>query len=359
MNKDRRINRRQFLAISMGLGITPFIPYSSFNFYSHNIKKTDSLLNETKKKALNPIISVIGVGGAGCNAINNMIDSNLKGVKFIAADTDAQALEISKASVRLQMGEKLIQGLSAGANPKVGRDAALENIDAIRNVLKGSHMVFIIAGFGGGTGTGATPVIAEICKEVESSIIAVVTKPFSFEGKKRILRAEKGIHALLQVADTVIVLPNDKLNGLFPNNNLFVEMFRKAYEMQLHSVKCITDLIMAPGLVCTDFADIQTIVLKAGMAGIGTGSANGKNPAIKAVEKAISHLLMEGISIANAKGVIMNITSGSNLNLVETAEAADEIYKELEGDTDIVWGTAIDENIGNSINVTIVTTGIC
>ncbi len=259
-------------------------------------------------------IKVIGVGGAGGNAINNMIASNLQGVKFIAANTDAQALDISKAELKLQLGVQLTEGLGAGANPEVGRDAALENPDAIRNALEASHMVFITAGFGGGTGTGATPVIAEICKELGALTVAVVTRPFSFEGKKRLRQAQEGLEALKEVADTVITIPNDRLRGLASKNAKMIEMFRKADEILLHSVKGITDLIMMPGLVNLDFADVRTTMSKAGMAIMGIGLSSGENRAIEAAERAISHPLLEDVAISGARGVLMNITSSSEFD---------------------------------------------
>jgi cell division protein FtsZ len=303
-------------------------------------------------------IKVIGVGGAGGNAINNMIDSNLQGVTFIAANTDAQALEISKASVKIQMGEQLTQGLGAGANPQIGREAALENSETIKNMLADSHMVFITAGFGGGTGTGSAPVIAELCKEIDALTVAVVTKPFSFEGGKRAKQAEEGIHALKKVADTVITIPNDRLRGLASKNAKMVDMFRKADEILLHSVKGITDLIMMPGLVNLDFADVKTTMSKAGMAIMGIGVGSGENRALDAAERAISHPLLEDISISGAKGVLINITSNSDLTMEEMTEASERIYNEVGDDADIIWGTVIDDAIGNEIRVTVIATGI-
>ncbi|UCD91356.1 MAG: cell division protein FtsZ [Desulfobacterales bacterium] len=303
-------------------------------------------------------IKVIGVGGAGGNAINNMIDSKLKGVKFIAANTDAQALEISKASVKLQMGEKLTEGLGAGANPQIGKEAALENADAIRKALENSHMVFITAGFGGGTGTGAAPVIAEICKELDALTVAVVTKPFSFEGMKRAKQAEEGIEILKKVADTVITIPNDRLRGLASKNAKMIDMFIKADEVLLHSVKGITDLITMPGLVNLDFADVKTTMSKAGMAIMGIGIASGENRSIEAAERAISHPLLEDISISGATGVLMNITSNSDLTMEEMTEASERIYSEVGEDADIIWGAVIDDNIGEEMSVTVIATGI-
>jgi cell division protein FtsZ len=303
-------------------------------------------------------IKVIGVGGAGGNAINNMISSNLVGVKFIAANTDSQALERSMASVRIQLGEKLTKGLGAGAIPQIGREAALENEEAIRKALEDSHMVFITAGFGGGTGTGAAPVIAKICKDIGALTVAVVTKPFSFEGKKRMKQAEEGINELKRYADTVITIPNDRLRGLASKSAKALEMFLKADEVLLHSVKGITDLIMIPGLVNLDFADVKTTMSKAGMAIMGIGIGTGENRAVEAAERAISHPLLEDISIAGAKGVLMNITCSSDLTMEEMTEASDRIYKEVGEDADIIWGTAIDDSLGNDIRVTVIATGI-
>lgn len=303
-------------------------------------------------------IKVIGVGGAGGNAINNMIDSKLMGVKFIVANTDAQSLEISKASVKLQMGEKLTEGLGAGANPQIGKEAALENADAIRKALENSHMVFITAGFGGGTGTGAAPVIAEICKEINALTVAVVTKPFSFEGLKRAIQAEEGIEILKKVADTVITIPNDRLRGLASKNAKMIDMFIKADEVLLHSVKGITDLITMPGLVNLDFADVKTTMSKSGMAIMGIGIASGENRSVEAAERAISHPLLEDISISGAQGVLMNITSNSDLTMEEMTEASERIYSEVGEDADIIWGTVIDDNIGDEMSVTVIATGI-
>jgi len=303
-------------------------------------------------------IMVIGVGGAGGNAINNMIDSKLQGVKFIAANTDSQALEISKTSVRIQIGEKLTQGLGAGANPQVGREAALENYEAIKSTLEGSHMVFITAGFGGGTGTGAAPVIAEICKEIDALTVAVVTKPFSFEGNKRAKQAEEGINALKEVADTVITIPNDRLRGLASKNAKMTDMFKKADEILLHSVKGITDLILMPGLINLDFADVRTIMSKSGMAIMGIGTSSGENRALEAAERAISHPLLEDISISGAKGVLMNITCNNDLTMEEMAEASERIYNEVGEHAEIIWGTVVDDTLDDEMRVTVIATGL-
>ncbi len=303
-------------------------------------------------------IKVIGVGGAGGNAVNNMISSNLQGVKFIAANTDSQALEISRAPVKIQMGEKLTEGLGAGANPQIGRDAALESEEALREALSDSHMVFITAGFGGGTGTGAAPVIAEICKDMGALTVAVVTKPFAFEGKKRTKLADDGLDSMKMVVDTAITIPNDRLRGLAPKNAKLMEMFLRADEILLHSVKGITDLIMMPGLVNLDFADVKTTMSKAGMAIMGIGIATGENRAVEASERAMSHPLLEDIPIAGAKGVLMNITSNSDMEFEEVAEASERIHAEVGDDADIFWGTSIDDSLGDEMRVTVLATGI-
>jgi len=303
-------------------------------------------------------IKVIGVGGAGGNAINNMIESNLHGVKFIAANTDSQALGTSRAPVKIQMGETLTEGLGAGADPDIGRDAAVESEKEIRQSLEGSHMVFITAGLGGGTGTGAVPVIAKICKELGSLTVAVVTKPFSFEGKRRAVQAEEGLARLKEVADTVITIPNDRLRGLASKNAKMIEMFKKADEILLHSVRGITDLIMMPGLINLDFADVRSTMSRAGMAIMGIGSSSSENRAVEAAERAISHPLLEDISISGAKGVLMNITCSSDFTMEEMAEASERIYKEVGEEADIIWGAVIDDTLGEEVRVTVIATGI-
>jgi cell division protein FtsZ len=303
-------------------------------------------------------IKVIGVGGAGGNAINNMIMGNLQGVRFISANTDAQALEVSQAEMRIQLGTKITEGLGAGANPQVGRDAALENAEMLKEALSDSHMVFITAGFGGGTGTGAAPVIARLCKEMGILTVAVVTRPFSFEGRKRANQAEEGILELKKAADTVITIPNDRLRGLASKNAKMVDMFKKADEILLHSVKGITDLIMMPGLVNLDFADVKTTMSRAGMAIMGIGISSGDNRALEAAERAISHPLLEDINITGAKGVLMNITSSSSLTMEEMTEASERIYNEVGEDAEIIWGAVIDDSVGEEMSVTVIATGI-
>jgi len=303
-------------------------------------------------------IKVIGVGGAGGNAINNMIASNLHGVKFIAANTDLQALEVSKAEIKIQLGEKLTEGLGAGANPQIGRDAAIESGEVVKAALGESHMVFITAGFGGGTGTGAAPIIAGLCKEMGILTVAVVTRPFSFEGKKRSRLADDGLDELKKMADTVITIPNDRLRGLASKNARMVDMFKKADEILLHSVKGITDLIIRPGLVNLDFADVKTTMAKAGMAIMGIGVSSGEDRAVEAAERAISHPLLEDISISGAKGVLMNITSSSDITMEEMTEASDRIYNEVGEDAEIIWGAVIDDDMGDEMRVTVIATGI-
>lgn len=309
-------------------------------------------LIETENQAR---IKVIGVGGGGCNAVNNMIQMDLQGAQFFVANTDAQSLECSRADYKIQLGE----GLGAGADPNVGREAAIESADLIREALAGSHMVFIAAGLGGGTGTGAAPVIAEICKEMGALTVAVVTKPFSFEARKRAKQAEEGIARLQEVADTVIIIPNDRLRGLASKKALLTDMFKKADEILHHSVKGITDLIIRPGLINLDFADVKATMSKAGQAIMGIGVSSGENRAIEAAERAISHPLLEDNSIAGARGVLMNITAGSDLTMEETVEASERIYNEIgDDDVEIIWGTAIDDTLGDELRVTVIATGI-
>ena len=303
-------------------------------------------------------IKVIGVGGAGGNAVNNMIDAKLKGVKFIVANTDVQALEASRAEVKIQIGRELTQGLGAGADPKKGQMAAEESADELRQALEDSHMVFITAGFGGGTGTGAAPVIAQICKDLGILTVAVASKPFSFEGKKREKIALAGLEKLHGITDTVIIIPNDRLRGIATKGARMVDMFIKADEILHHSVKGITDLIMMPGHVNLDFADVKTTMQKAGKALMGIGIASGENRAVEAAERAISHPLLEDISIAGAKGVLMNITSSSDLTLDEMTAASDRIYKEVGDDAEIIWGQTFDEELGDEIRITVIATGI-
>lgn len=303
-------------------------------------------------------IKVIGIGGGGGNAINNMIRSHLAGVDFISANTDAQALETSLAPTKIQLGANITKGLGAGANPEVGRSAALEDIEKIRQVLDGSDMVFVTAGLGGGTGTGGAPVIAQVAKELEALTVAVITKPFNFEGRQRMKQAERGIQELRKVVDTIITIPNDRLLSLAPKKATFLEMLKRADDVLLYAVKGISDLIMVPGLINLDFADVKTIMSEMGMALMGTGIASGDNRATEAAQKAISSPLLEDVSINGARGLLMNITSGPELTIDEVQEASSLIQQEAHEDANIIWGTVLDETVTEELRVTVIATGI-
>ncbi|HYA02333.1 MAG TPA: cell division protein FtsZ [Syntrophobacteria bacterium] len=303
-------------------------------------------------------IKVIGIGGGGGNAINNMIRSNLAGVDFIAANTDVQALETSLAPVKIQLGRGITKGLGAGANPEIGRSAALEDVDKLRELLQGSDMVFITAGLGGGTGTGGAPVVAQIAKELQALTVAVVTRPFNFEGRQRQKQADRGIQELKKVVDTIITIPNDRLVGLATKKAKFVDMLKKADDVLLYAVRGISDLIMVPGLINLDFADVRTIMSEMGMALMGTGIARGDNRASEAAQQAISSPLLEDVSINGARGVLMNITSGSDLTIEEVQEASSLIQQQAHEDANIIWGTVLDDNVGEELRVTVIATGI-
>jgi cell division protein FtsZ len=303
-------------------------------------------------------IKVIGIGGGGGNAINNMINASLMGVDFIAANTDAQALEISKAHTKLQLGVNITKGLGAGANPEIGRSAALEDADKIRQALDGTDMVFVTAGLGGGTGTGGAPVVAQIAKEIGALTVAVVTKPFNFEGRQRMKTADKGIKELQETVDTIITIPNDRLLSLAAKKATFLEMLKKADDVLLYAVKGISDLITVPGLINLDFADVKTIMSEMGMALMGTGMSSGEDRATEAAQKAISSPLLEDVSISGAKGVLMNISSGLDLTIDEVQEASSLIQKEAHEDANIIWGTVLDQSAGDEMRVTVIATGI-
>jgi cell division protein FtsZ len=303
-------------------------------------------------------IKVIGIGGGGGNAINNMINANLRGVDFIAANTDAQALEISKATTKLQLGVNITKGLGAGANPEIGRSAALEDADKIRQALEGCDMIFVTAGLGGGTGTGGAPIVAQIAKEMGALTVAVVTKPFNFEGRQRMRAADRGIKELREVVDTIITIPNNRLLSLAAKKATFLEMLKKADDVLLYAVKGISDLITIPGLINLDFADVKTIMSEMGMALMGTGMASGEDRATEAAQKAISSRLLEDVSISGAKGVLMNISSGLDLTIDEVQEASSLIQKEAHEDANIIWGTVLDQSAGDELRVTVIATGI-
>ncbi len=302
-------------------------------------------------------IKVIGVGGGGGNAINTMIAAKLTGVDFIVANTDAQALEANRASVKLQLGEKITKGLGAGANPEVGRRAALEDEERIREILSGSDMIFLTAGMGGGTGTGGAPIIARLAREVGALTVGVVTKPFVFEGKKRMRQAEEGIQELKESVDTLIVIPNQRLLSIAAKTTTILEAFQKADDILFQAVRGISDLIVTPGLINLDFADVRTVMAEMGMALMGAASASGENRAVEAAQKAISSPLLEDISIQGARGVLINITGGPDLGLHEVNEASTMIQEEAHDDANIIFGAVIDDNMKDEIRITVIATG--
>ncbi len=304
-------------------------------------------------------IKVIGVGGGGGNAINNMVVEGLQGVEFIAANTDAKALRSSKAGITIQLGVNLTKGLGAGGIPDIGCKAAQEDADRIAEVVDGADMVFITAGLGGGTGTGAAPVIANICKEAGALTVAVVTKPFSLERNDRMRKAEQGIVELKKVVDTLITIPNDRLLSLADKRATLLDMFKKVDDVLMHAVKGIADLITHPGLINVDFADVKTVMGEAGMAIMGTGIGKGENRAIEAAEQAISNPLLEDVSIEGATALLLNITAGPNLTLYEFKEASSLISKEVDEDAKLILGTAIDPNMDeDELRITVIATGI-
>jgi cell division protein FtsZ len=302
-------------------------------------------------------IKVVGIGGAGGNAVNTMISYTLKGVDFIAANTDAQALGACISPVKVQMGAEITKGLGAGSNPDVGRRAAIETKDSLRNCIEGADMVFITAGLGGGTGTGGAPIVAEISKELGMLTVAVVTKPFLFEGKKRNQQAEDGIEELRKIVDTLIVVPNQRLLGLGGKTLSLLDAFKKADDILYHAVKGISDLIMVPGLINLDFADVKSIMSEMGMALMGTGVAGGDSRAIEAAQRAISSPLLEDNTIQGARGILLNITGGPDMTLFEINEASSLIQSEAHEDANIIFGTVVDENMADEIRITVIATG--
>ena len=302
-------------------------------------------------------IKVIGIGGGGGNAVNTMIGSKFTGVDFMVANTDAQSLEASRAPVKIQLGETVTKGLGAGANPEIGRRAAQENEEIIHDYLAGSDMIFITAGMGGGTGTGGAPVVARLAREAGALTVGVVTKPFIFEGKKRMRQAEEGIENLKQNVDTLIVIPNQRLLSIAAKTTTMLEAFHRADDVLLQAVRGISDLIVTPGLINLDFADIRTVMAEMGLALMGAASAVGENRAIEAAQKAISSPLLEDISIQGARGVLINITGGPDLCLHEVNEAASMIQEEAHEDANIIFGSVIDETMTDEIRITVIATG--
>lgn len=301
-------------------------------------------------------IKVIGVGGGGSNAVNRMIDSGVKNVEFINVNTDAQALHLSNAEYKLQIGDKLTRGLGAGANPEIGKKAAEESREQIMNTLQGSDMVFVTAGMGGGTGTGAAAVIAEIAKECGALTVGVVTRPFTFEGRKRQKQADEGIAALKEKVDTLIIIPNDRLLEIVDKKTPMLEAFIEADNVLRQAVQGISDLIAVPGLINLDFADVKTIMAERGSALMGIGIGSGENRAAEAAKKAIMSPLLE-TSIEGARGVIMNITGGSNLSLFEVNEAVEMVTTAADPEVNMIFGAIIDENLNDDIKVTVIATG--
>ncbi len=307
---------------------------------------------------LKPKIAVIGVGGAGGNAVANMIKANVEGVDFIVANTDAQALNASAAEYRIQLGPDITQGLGAGSRPEVGRAAAEETIEQVKAALHGAHMCFIAAGMGGGTGTGAAPVIAQAAREMNILTVGVITKPFLFEGTRRMRSADAGIEELQKHVDTLIVIPNQNLFLVANPNTTFKEAFLLADEVLQQGVRGITDLMVMPGLINLDFADVRSVMHEMGKAMMGTGEAEGDGRALEAAEKAIANPLLDGVSLQGAKGVIVSITGGEDMRLMEVDEAANHIRELVDEDANIIWGSAFNESLNGRIRVSVVATGI-
>ena len=315
------------------------------------------MLEFIENAELSAKIKVIGVGGGGSNAVNTMIQSGLTGTDFIVANTDAQALRTNSASIKIQLGEKITKGLGAGANPDVGKRSAIEDRDKIYETLNGADMIFITAGLGGGTGTGAAPIIAQVAKEIGALTVAVVTKPFAFEGKKRMMQAEEGLKELKSIVDTVITIPNQRLLAVAGKSTTMIEAFKKVDEVLHQAVKGISDLINVHGMINVDFADVKAIMSEMGMALMGTGIAEGDNKALESAQKAIASPLLEDISIEGARGLLINVTGGADLSLFEVNEAIEKISAEAHPDATIIYGQVIDESMNGKIMITVIATG--
>ncbi len=315
-------------------------------------------LSMPEQPDLRPRITVFGVGGAGGNAVNNMIAKQLEGADFVVANTDAQALQQNQATTKLQLGARVTEGLGAGARPEIGAAAAEENIEEIVDQLAGSHMCFITAGMGGGTGTGAAPIIAQAARELGVLTVGVVTKPFQFEGSRRMRLAEAGIETLQKMVDTLIIIPNQNLFRLANENTTFTEAFAMADDVLYQGVKGVTDLMVRPGLINLDFADVRAVMDEMGKAMMGTGEASGENRAIEAAEKAIANPLLDEISLQGAKGVLINITGSHDMTLFELDEAANRIREEVDADANIIVGSTLDPSMEGVMRVSVVATGI-
>jgi cell division protein FtsZ len=303
------------------------------------------------------VIKVIGVGGGGGNAVNHMIEEYIEGVQFIVANTDAQALKLAKAPIKLQIGEKLTKGLGAGANPEIGRQAALEDTEKILEALEGADMVFLTTGLGGGTGTGAVPIIASLASELGALTVAVVTKPFPFEGRKRMLQAEQGLCELKDCVDTLITIPNERLLSVVDRTVTLLNAFKQVDDILRQAVQGISDLITVPGLINLDFADVKTVMSGMGMALMGMGEATGDTRAMEATQRAISSPLLEETSIDGAKGVLINVTGGSDLTLFEVNQAISLVQEAAHAEANILFGAVISESIKNGMKVTVIATG--
>ena len=319
-------------------------------YVDNNVEENNTMVDGTAT------IKVIGVGGAGNNAVNRMVDSGIRGVEFIAVNTDRQALLLSKAATKIQIGEKITRGLGAGANPDIGAQAAEESKTEIAEALRGADMVFVAAGMGGGTGTGAAPIVAACAKEMGILTIGVVTKPFTFEGKKRLSQADRGVESLKGKVDTLVVIPNDKLLQIIDRKTSIVEAFKMADDVLRQGVQGISDLIAVPGLVNLDFADVKTIMLNTGIAHMGIGRASGENRAEDAAKQAVQNPLLES-SIEGARGVIINITGGPNLGLHEVNTAAELVQRSVDPEANIIFGAVIDESLDEDIVITVIATG--
>lgn len=315
-------------------------------------------LMEGQLQGSSAVIKVIGVGGGGGNALEHMVAENIEGVEFICANTDAQALRASNAKIHIQLGDALTKGLGAGADPQIGREAAEEARETIREILTGADIVFITAGMGGGTGTGAAPVIAEIAKELGILTVAIVTKPFSFEGSKRTLSAEDGIRRLAEHVDSLITIPNNKLLSVLGKNISLLNAFKAANNVLLGAVKGISDLITRPGLINVDFADVRTVMSEMGMAMMGTGSATGEQRARQAAEAAIASPLLEDVNFSGARGILVNITAGLDMSIGEFEEVGDVVKEFISDDATVVVGTVIDPDMTAEMRVTVIVTGL-
>src|ERR687888_220434 len=302
-------------------------------------------------------IKVVGVGGGGSNAVNRMVQAGLDGVEFIVANTDVQALKYNHAPVKLQIGSKLTKGLGAGADPNVGRQAALEDTEKIIQALDGADMIFVTTGLGGGTGTGAAPVIASLASELGALTVAVVTKPFKFEGRKRQAQADRGLEALRECVDTIITIPNERLLTIIDRTTPLVEAFASADDVLRQAIQGISDLILMPGLINLDFADVKTIMAGMGLAMMGTGIAEGADRAMEAARKAISSPLLEGASVNGSRGVIINVTGGPDLSLVEVSEASSIVQEAADEDANIIFGAVLDPALKGKVKITVIATG--